>query len=117
MPPDKPLGWWTARERHRWVIQRRIAGSLNALFGLFSLWIATQAGGIETFAFAVCLLAGGVGLACGWRWLGLILWPLAVLELPALPFGTVLGGYTLWVLYNSERERRANPPPQGRAAA
>lgn len=52
----------------------------------------------------VAQLVGGIGFALGRNRLALPLWPLSVLYLVAFPIGTLIGGYSLWVLYRTKEQ-------------
>ena len=112
------------REVRRWDTRRRVAGWLNAAVGLAAL------GGIgivlarrsdyslpafsQIWPFWLMLLhLVGIGLALGRRWPRVILWPISVIDLLAFPFGTVLGGFNLWVLYHT-RGLPSTPPQPSR---
>lgn len=53
-----------------------------------------------------CLLhiVGGIGLTLGQRWSVLVLWPISIIDLIGFPLLTVLGGYNLWVLYDTREQ-------------
>jgi len=72
-------------------------------------------GAAAAVVFGVC---GALGVACGiglltfksWaRILGIVFCGLSLIE---FPFGTVLGIYGLWVLFNKETEALFAPPAQ-----
>lgn len=50
-------------------------------------------------------ILGGIGLLQGKPWARILLIVLSVFMLLRFPFGTALGGYTLWVLFQEESER------------
>ena len=89
---------------------RRLAGGLNAGFGLV-LTIATFFSvllGVWDLAFAtfmlslnVLLMIGGIAFVLGRRWSRFVLWPTSVLMLGGFPVGTLLGGYTMLALYTT----------------
>ena len=66
------------------------------------LTIVGAALGLLILLFSVPALVGGIGLWQRRRWARILLLILGVLHLPAVPFGTALGVYTLWVLMNGE---------------
>lgn len=76
------------------------------IFHIFMIIVSIIA--IHSFATGVpCLIAGG-GILSGKRWsriLGIIV---AVIELFAVPLGTALGIYALWVLTKEESEKLLN---------
>lgn len=95
--------------------RRRFVGWLNAGLFAFStvllLAVALSAWrdldvGVVAFVGAYCVahIVGGVGCALGKRWGTLVLWPVAIIDLVAVPVGTLLGGYTLYIL-NETREQ------------
>ena len=49
-------------------------------------------------------LVGGIGLLMGQPWARYLVLALAFLDLFNVPFGTLLGGYTIWVLLQPETE-------------
>jgi hypothetical protein len=108
-------GWLTIDQRG-WERRRGVVGWLNAGFGL--LCVATGIvllgvlGGRADLAVLISLIVviglplafGGVGFALGRHWSVLVLWAVSHIMLLAFPVGTLLGLYTLWVLY-STRDR------------
>ena len=124
-------------ERHIRILAllSRLWGALALLVGLSMFTLAAGAGallvaphgttsglaaGLVTAMFGaaglVALLWGGVSLWSGMliahhrplgRSVGLVL---GVVNLLALPFGTALGGYALWVLLDGEGRRVFEPP-------
>ena len=115
-PTDQP--WWTARER-RWRERSIIVGSVYASLGIMMivLGIATPVGdGVWTApsmslvlgAIGLLQLAGGTTFAMGHRSSRALIWPISVLYLLAFPLGVLIGGYSLWVLYNT---RESLDPP------
>jgi len=101
--------------------RRRLIGWLNgAVFGLVAvvdLGVAVS-GVVDDLDVGVvlgvvgwCLLhiVGGIGFALGQRWSVLVLWPISIIDLIGFPFLTILGGYNLWVLYDT-REQTATSP-------
>lgn len=100
-----------ARERKR----RRFVGGLNvvvfALTGVVGFALLdnlTQDEKIWVAAGLVgwCLLhiLGGLGFAFGRRWSVLVLWPVSIIDLAVFPWLTLLGGYNLWVLYDTREQ-------------
>lgn len=105
-----------ARERKR----RRILGGLNvvvfSLAGVAGLVLLGHLAREEERWAAVglagwCLLhiVGGLGFAFGRRWSVLVLWPISILDLAAFPWLTLLGGYNLWVLYDTREQTGTSP--------
>ena len=75
------------------IPSRFFMGPFMAMFGLFGL---------------VCVIIGvivGFGLVNRYRWSRMLAIVLACLALLNIPFGTVLGIYTLWVLLPSSSEQ------------
>ena len=67
---------------------------------------------------------GGLGLVYGKRWARGLIMVLSFVMLPAFPFGTLLGGFGLWVLFTDGPDPllktgehpigpRSNAPPTG----
>jgi hypothetical protein len=106
----------------------KIIGWLHIIFGLFTLCIALLVfGGMmvgSMFSGSILGMIGGsilgsfvglfvgargaLGLVAGWGLLTLRPWArilgiiLAILGLFSFPWGTILGVYTLWVLFSAE---------------
>jgi hypothetical protein len=76
------------------------AGALLIIgWGIGGLMILTSVPGI----------IGGIGLLKGKSWSRILVLILGVLNLIEIPFGTVLGIYTLWVLLNEEAKQLLSP--------
>ncbi len=78
-----------------------------ALFGAVQgvLFVSRAVGYVLTLALAVLglgSLAGGYGLLRTCRWARVLLLAVGVLNLINVPIGTLLGAYTLWVLWKDE---------------
>jgi hypothetical protein len=111
-----------AQEARRWRSHRRIAGGLNALLGVSAVMVASMLAARAHGLLLDAALIGatgvlqflvGIGFALGSRWPRVPLWPLSVIHLIVLPVGTIIGGYTIWVLYHT----RAVAQPSRDAAA
>ncbi|HPG37999.1 MAG TPA: hypothetical protein PLP19_06655 [bacterium] len=63
--------------------------------------VATVLSGLITF-FSIPGIIGGWGLLKKKKWARIVLLILGALNLLNIPFGTVLGGYTLWALLQDE---------------
>jgi uncharacterized membrane protein YfcA len=114
--------WITAREARRWRSHFRIVGFLYAFIGVTALGLAfgyedrphaLTPQDIAVAVFGLVQVAAGAAFALRIRWARIPLWPLSVIYLFALPVGTALGGYTLWVLYQT---RTAKQPSSSAAA-
>lgn len=66
------------------------------------------------FIFSVPGLIGGIGLLKRAPWARILVLILGCMNLISIPFGTILGAYTIYVLVNEETVRmfdtRSNPP-------
>jgi hypothetical protein len=60
--------------------------------------------------FALPGIIGGIGLLRRRNWARILLIILGALHLPGFPFGTALGVYTLWVLFQDETMRLIPSP-------
>lgn len=69
--------------------------------------LSVVAGLIGFYLFVTCLpgLIGGIGILRGSGWARILLLVVAVINLVNVPFGTMLGVYTLWVLTHEETRR------------
>ncbi len=117
--------WLTVRESRRWKTHRKAAGWLNAVLGLFGLGgLGLVLGSrsddsiplitvITALGFLALHLVGGIGFVFGQRWSRLVLWPISVVYLFAFPFGTALGGYNIWVLYNTRGQTKTDAQKSG----
>jgi hypothetical protein len=109
----RTYGGWMAVERAGWEGRRKVVGWLNAGLGLVIVTVgggaAVLLGGRADLPALILVILGvglpqcvaGVGFALGRRWSVLVLWVISFLMLLILPIGTLLGGYTLWVLYQT----------------
>lgn len=52
-------------------------------------------------AYAIAHIVGGLGCALEKPWGPLVLWPVCIIDLLAFPVGTLTGGYTLFILYET----------------
>lgn len=72
--------------------------------------------GAGFFVFWLCLgipgIVTGIGLLKFKRWARIVAIVLSALRLIEVPFGTVVGGYGLWVLFNKETETLFGAPPR-----
>ena len=107
--------WIVDQERQRLTLHRRTAGWLDAVVGAFALMalatIRAARPDLRSDAWGPLLVgvgwivlhgaAGLLGLVLQQRWSRVPLWITSTLLLPALPLGTALGAYNLWVLYNT----------------
>ena len=88
-----------------------ISGNLTAI-GVTSL-IGVGIGA----AFAVTAIPsilGGLGLLCGKEWSRIVLLIVGILSIPlVIPFGTILGVYTIWVLTRPEAAEMLSPETDG----
>ena len=88
--------------------RRRFIGWLNAgLYGFSGAVLIAVAAtlhdvdvGVVAVAGLYCIahVVGGVGCALGKRWGTLVLWPLCIVDLVVFPLGTIMGGYSLYIL-------------------
>jgi hypothetical protein len=75
--------------------------------------------GITGMALVTLLLIVSLpGVIAGWGllnykpWARILAIVVAILHLFNIPFGTLLGAYALWVLFNKETERLFSPAPR-----
>lgn len=87
-------------------------GGLGAIIGLFSGEAdGLMAGGIMGLVaiffglLSLPSLLGGWGLLNYKPWARILVIVLSVLNLANIPFGTLIGGYSLWVLFNDETQQ------------
>jgi hypothetical protein len=87
-------------------------GGLGAIIGLFSGEAdGLMAGGIMGIVaiffglLSLPSLLGGWGLLNYKPWARILIIVLSVLNLLNIPFGTLIGGYSLWVLLNDETQQ------------
>jgi hypothetical protein len=78
-------------------------------------WLAAM--GAMTAAPGLPWLIGGIGVLKGREWGRITLVALSFVVLLAIPIGTVLGWYTLWVLMNPETRRLMAIKRDGRIPA
>ncbi|HEU4556299.1 MAG TPA: hypothetical protein VFS20_00570 [Longimicrobium sp.] len=109
----KILGWLYVAGGVLLLLLGFVFGSLFGLAGFLSETgeDAVILGGIGA-AFAVFIgLLGLPSLICGWGLLTFRRWSrvfgiiLSVLQVANFPFGTLMGGYGLWVLLNDDAQR------------
>lgn len=85
-----------------------IFGGLLISLSLTGLWLGVERGGLNlptTLIFVMIglpLFLGGIGLLRRWPRIRNIMLIIGVMNLINFPVGTVLGIYTLWVLWSSE---------------
>jgi hypothetical protein len=105
---QKIVGWLTAG-----INALTLAGLIVAIGGPSALFAEQQGAlgevdfrwiAIPLLAFTALVIVAGVAFALGRRWPRYVLWPAAILGLFAIPIGTVLGAYTIWVLAMKEQE-------------
>lgn len=65
--------------------------------------VAVCIGGLLLLGGALELIAG-IGLLKYKSWARILAIILAIFNLPLFPFGTALGAYTLWVMFNQETQ-------------
>ncbi|MBN2433040.1 MAG: hypothetical protein JXQ27_16330 [Acidobacteria bacterium] len=69
-------------------------------------FLITSVVGLSVGSFMILLalpgVIGGIGLLHRRNWARILLIILGILNLPGFPFGTALGIYTLWVLFQDE---------------
>lgn len=103
--------WWVVQEEG-WRRRQTIVGWVYTVFGIIGIvWgvvIPLVDDGETSLALPLILgllgflhIVGGIGLALGRRWSRAIMWPICALYLTASPMGVLVGGYGLWVLYNT----------------
>ena len=63
-------------------------------------------------------IIGGIGILKRQAWARILVLILGIMNLPGIPFGTALGGYTIWVLMNDEvtKEFTHKPKPVKKSA-
>ena len=92
--------------------RRRFVGWFNA--GFYGLATLLPIAAIFTFeegldvsilafvgVYGVAHIVGGLGCALEKRWGTLVLWPVCILDLIVFPLGTLMGGYSLYILYET----------------
>ena len=90
----------------------RFVGWLNAglfvLVALMMFFVFSDANknldiGLLAFlgAYSIAHIVGGLGCTLEKPWGTLVLWPVCIIELLAFPVGTLTGGYTLFILYET----------------
>lgn len=94
------------------VLGAVVFGGFGAIVGLFSGEAGgLMAGGIMGLLaiffglLALPSLLGGWGLLNYKPWARIVVIVLSVLNLLNIPFGTLIGGYSLWVLFNDETQQ------------
>ena len=58
-------------------------------------------------------ILGGLGLLKLRNWARILMIVISILDLFCFPFGTLLGAYSLWVLFNVETTELFDPHPRG----
>ena len=70
--------------------------------------------GVLVGSFLVLLaipgIVGGIGLLKRWSWARIFVLILGAIHILNVPLGTLLGGYTIWVLVQDETERLFERP-------
>ena len=87
-----------------------IGGTLGSLMsgsfvGAIAGTIGSVIGAVIVGALSAFCVAAGFGLLNGKPWARIAVIVLSVLGLFNFPLGTILGGYSLWVLFNDETKR------------
>ena len=105
-----------------------LAFGSSMIMGLVAGIVSTQGGndaavgasvlgmaGAAMFVVLLCLgipgIIAGMGLLKFKRWARILAIVLSVIRLISFPFGTILGIYGLWVLFNKETEALFETPP------
>ena len=92
-------------------------------FDLSFFWVAIAVV-LVSLGLLVPGFVGGLGLVYGKKWARGLIMVLSFVMLPAFPFGTLLGGFGLWVLFTDGPDPllrtgehptgpRSNAPPPG----
>lgn len=76
-----------------------LLSSIGAILGLFF------------FLLAVPGIVGGIGLLKRRSWARILVMILGAMHIFNIPLGTLLGGYTFWVLVQDDTERLFQRPP------
>lgn len=88
-----------------------IFGGLLVSLSLTGLWLGPERGGVNlptTLFFVMIglpLFLGGIGLLRRWPRIRNLMLIMGVMNLLNFPIGTVLGFYTLWVLWSPEAKQ------------
>lgn len=99
------------------MIMGLVAGLVGAQGGDDAAVGATVLGlaGAALFVFWLCLgipgIITGIGLLKLKRWARIVGIVLSAIRLVQIPFGTILGLYGLWVLFNKDTEALFEPRP------
>jgi hypothetical protein len=108
----KVVGWIHIAFGAVGVLIGGLLGGFGMLAGIFSGDEGgLLAGGIMGFigmfiaALAVPSLLGGWGLLTYRSWARILVIVLSILNILNIPFGTLLGGYSLWVLFDQQTQR------------
>lgn len=108
----RPYGELMTIWSERWESRRKYVGGLYAALGLLCIAVVVLAATSPDMSderealfvaggFCALQVVAGIALMRGARWAAVVLCIFSVFYLLAFPVGTVLGGYTLWVLSNS----------------
>lgn len=54
--------------------------------------------GLASVVYFLPMLIGGIGLLSRWPWARAMIWTVAAMQALAIPFGTLLAGFSLWAL-------------------
>ena len=105
-----------------------LAFGSSVILGMLATFIGAQGGddaavsatvlgfaGAAAFIFWLCLgipgIITGIGLLKFKRWARIVGIVLSAIRLISFPFGTILGIYGLWVLFNKDTEALFDNPP------
>jgi hypothetical protein len=84
-----------------YVVEDQEAAPILVVVGLFV--------GVFLFILAVPGIIGGIGLFKRKEWARILVLITSALHLLNFPIGTAIGGYSIWVLVNSDTIRLFNP--------
>jgi hypothetical protein len=108
----KIVGWLHLVFGALGVLSAVLFGGFGAIVGLFSgesggLMAGGIMGLLAIFIGILSLpsLLGGWGLLNYKPWARIVIIVLSVLNLLNIPFGTLIGGYSLWVLFNDQAQQ------------
>lgn len=121
----KVLGWFFIVFGAFYVV---LAFGSSMLLGMLAGFVGTQGGddaavgagvlgmaGAAAFVFLLCIgipgIITGIGLLKIKPWARIVGIVLSAIRLISFPFGTILGIYGLWVLFNKETEALFNGTP------